>query len=350
MHAASPGQVVGGRYRVTAEPAGGALPALDLRTGETVLLRALELPELLTPGQLDEDPDPEYGERVARRVAARVQAAPGHARLLHGSEVFAEGELLWTAEERPPGSPLEGPLPPYRAAEIAADLASALRALHASGVVHGNVSAPAVLVCEDGAALLGGLLPGAAEEALCEELGGPVPRRVYEARAVLLGARAERWAPDAGPESDCWALGVLLHRLLTGHAPYPEHDLTALLTAVRDGAFEVSPGCGPLLPLVERLLDPDRSARPTAAQAGHWLTALLASAPEPYPAEPTAPPLPVRRPKGPLVPRQRGAVQAHGRHAGARPLVPPALLGPLLVGGVLLALVAALAAVVAFAG
>ncbi len=57
------------------------------------------------------------------------------------------------------------------------------------------------------------------------------------------------------------------------------------------------------------------------------------------------------RPQGRLVLRRRaGREVQHGRHAGTRSLVPPALLGPLLVGGVLLAMVAALAAVVALAG
>ncbi|AUG77710.1 hypothetical protein CFP65_2899 [Kitasatospora sp. MMS16-BH015] len=343
---ASPGQVVGGRYRVTGDPAGGGVPARELETGEAVLLRALELPEVLDPELPAEEPDATYGAAVAERVAGRTVGEPGHPRLLRGYAVFAEGGLLWTAEERPPGVVPVGPLPPYRVAEIGADLAGALAALHRVGRTHGNVTAQAVLLCEDGAALLGGRLPGAAEEALCEELGGPVPRRVYEARAVLLGTVAERWAPDAGPEADCWALGVLLHRLLTGHAPYPEQELPVLLAAVRDGAYRTSERCGPLRPLVERLLAP--AGRPTAAEAARELAELLHSAPEPL--GPPVEELPVPRPKGTVIPRRRGELNRHGRHAGARPLVPPALLGPLLVSGVMVALVAALAAVVAFAG
>ncbi|GAA2130433.1 hypothetical protein GCM10009760_02910 [Kitasatospora kazusensis] len=371
MRAAGLGQVVAGRYRVTGDPAGGAVPAQDVRTGESVLLRALELPELLIPGQPMPDEPPEGpdqasvdeygGGRLAALVTDRAGRTPSHPRLLQGVEVFADEELLWVAEERPAGVPLAepagaGPLPPYRVAEIAADLAGALRALHAVGRAHGNVTTDTVLVCEDGATMLGGLLLGVAEETLCAELGGPVPRRVYEARAVLLGPRAERWAPDVGPQADCWALGVLLHRLLTGRAPYPEDDLPVLLSAIRAGAAEPAEGCGPLRPLVERLLRPDPAARPTAAAVRRWLGELLASSPEPYgpaaagPADGPAP-LPVLRPRGRLVLRRRtGREVEHGRHAGRRPLVPPTLLGPLLVGGVLLAMLAALAAVVAFAG
>ncbi|MER8184020.1 hypothetical protein [Kitasatospora sp. NPDC094015] len=361
---AAPGQVVAGRYRVTDRPEVG-VAAQDLRTGGQVLLHALELPELLVPGRPGAEPDPEYGPRIALRVAQEVAGAPRHPRLLAGVEAVAEGESLWVAEERLPGARLselaqDGPVPPYRVAELAADLAGALRALHEAGIPHGNVTAASVLVCEDGAALLGGLLLGVAEETLCSALGGPVPRRVYEARAVLLGPQAERWPPDGGPAADCWALGVLLHRLLTGYGPYPEDDLPTLLAAVRDGRRHPSDGCGPLRPLVERLLAVDPARRPDAAQVQRELRELLAGAPEPFGPESAAaaPLLPVRRPDGPVVPYRRGGGRrrAEGEpskeltHRHRASLVPPALLGPLLLGGVLVALVAALAAVVLVAG
>ncbi|MEU6233954.1 protein kinase [Kitasatospora sp. NPDC047058] len=357
---AGPGQVLAGRYRLTDRPDLLHASAVDERTGEAVRLHGLELPAVLTGGQDPDEPVPEQAERLVRRVAAAGSAAPVHPRLLQGSGVFADGELLWTVEEQPAGVPLAelagaGPVPPYRAAELAADLAGALRALHEAGLTHGNLTAGSVVVCEDGAAMLGGLLPGVAEEALAEELGGPGGRRRYEVRATLVGPVAERWPLDGGPAGDCWALGVLVQRLVTGRSPFPDRDVPELVTAVRDGRREPSTVCGPLAPLVERLLQPDPALRPTAAAVRRELADLLAGAPEPADEERAARALALR-PEGPLVPmtpRRRGRGGPSGEAVAApdrRPLIPPALLGPVLVGGVFLLLVLGVAAVVLFAG
>ncbi|MEV0187726.1 hypothetical protein AB0I39_04235 [Kitasatospora purpeofusca] len=371
---AGPGQVLAGRYRLTDHLEALGAFAADERTGDVVRMRALELPAVLTGDQEPDGPVAEPGERLVRRVAAVGAAAPRHARLLQGAGAFVEGDLLWTVEERPAGLPLDallgaGPLPPYRAAEVAADLAGALRALHGAGLVHGNVTAASVLVGEDGAALLGGLLPGVAEEALAEELGGPGGRRRYEVRAALVGPVAERWPLDGGPAGDCWALGVLLHRMATGRAPYPESGVPELVTAVREGRRVPAEACGPLGPLVERLVQSDPALRPTAAETAWELAELLARAPEPVdgPAAAGAPGLPGPRKAGPARRRRAKGGTAAGRsrdrHGGkaetaraeaagaARPpRIPPALLGPLLVGGVFLLLVLGVAAVVLFAG
>ncbi|RKE19502.1 protein kinase domain-containing protein [Streptomyces sp. TLI_171] len=358
----APGQVVAGRYRVTDRSEGEVgVPAVEVHDGARVRLFGLELPELLVPGHPPGAPTPSYGPRLTSRVAQVAAAAPKHPRLLRGLAAGPDGDVLWVAEEAVPGVPLEqlagnGPVSPYRVAEIGADLAGALRVLHEAGLTHGNLTVRTVLVCEDGAAMLGGLLLGAAEEELCAALGGEVPRRVYETRALMLGPLAERWAIDPGAPADTWALGVLLYRLLTGHGPYPENDLPTLLAAVRDGRHHPAEGCGPLRSLVERLLRPDAAHRPTAVEVQKELRELLVFAPEPYPDGPPDPLLPVLRPAaGPLVPRPRGGrrreERSTDRQGPARPpRIAPRLLGPLVVAGVLVLLVAALAGIVLVAG
>ncbi|MCX4748537.1 hypothetical protein OG455_23975 [Kitasatospora sp. NBC_01287] len=382
---AGPGQTLADRYQVTdrqppeADAAGPRRLAVDLRGNTPVLLQGVELPELLVP-ELTGSADFE-GSRwldpaeILAAVRAALAATPEHPRLRQSFAAFAEDGVLWAAVERPVALALpelldSGPLDPYRAAELAADLCGALGAVHQGGRAHGNVTADQVLLCEDGAALLGGQAVGAAEEALARALGGADGRRWGQARLGLVGARAERWAPELlaaepvapGPAADLWALGVLLQRVLTGRGPFPEQGPTALFAAVRAGQRADSAGCGPLRPLVDRLLATDPAERPAAGAARQWLTELLAQAPEPLreeEAEPTA--LPVLRRAGPLVPRPRGAraraaalaqaqAQApeHARHA--REHRPSRLLPVLLVGGVLLAMVLGITAVVALAG
>ncbi|WP_424891923.1 protein kinase [Streptomyces sp. XH2] len=117
---------------------------------------------------------------MSRALAAAAAAAqvPDHPRLDQVFHVFAEGGSLWVVSELVPARPLaallaERPLSPHRAAEVAADVLTALRALHAHGWTHRNITTRTVLICDDGRAVLTGLAAGAAEEALCGY--NPVP-------------------------------------------------------------------------------------------------------------------------------------------------------------------------------
>nr|WP_202539427.1 protein kinase [Streptomyces sp. SID8379] len=168
--------------------------AFDTYSGQEVLVRQVPLPEVVEAEVLDADGLPE-GFRpgapptrssaepsVARAIEAAQAAAqiPDHPRLDQVFDVFAEGGSLWVVSEVVAARPLaslleEGPLSPYRAAEIASDVLTALRALHAHGWVHRNITARTVLVCDDGRVVLTGLAAGAAEEALCGYDPRPAP-------------------------------------------------------------------------------------------------------------------------------------------------------------------------------
>ncbi|MFB7938719.1 protein kinase [Streptomyces sp. NPDC056049] len=193
------GRVLAERYRLPLPPAGAdslvdlaETRAFDTYSGQEVRVRQVPLPEIVDAEVLGEGPAPAgpYGgggatrrpaEPVARRAIEAAQAAaqiPDHPLLDQVFDVFAEAGSLWIVSEHIAARPLsallaEGPLNPFRAAEIAADVLTALRALHAHGWVHRNITARTVLVCDDGRVLLTGLAAGAAEEALCGY--APVP-------------------------------------------------------------------------------------------------------------------------------------------------------------------------------
>ncbi|MGW5350567.1 protein tyrosine kinase [Streptomyces sp. NPDC004031] len=381
------GRVLADRYRLPRPPADEfelvETRAFDTYSGQEVLVRQVLLPEVV--GDDDEyggydghdgfgDGPGALGESARRALdAARAAAAiPDHPRLVQVFDIFVEGGSLWIASELVSGRPLaallaERPIDAYRAAEIASDVLTALRALHADGWTHRNVTASTVLVCDDGRAMLGGLAAGAAQEALCgydplpegdsepvpamtgpaeegsDEPNGPPdgaapdaaawhgPRSALEAerarqnRITVVGAVTERWAPEqahpvhekwqlsppVGPPADLWALGALLFRSVQGHPPYPEENAAELVQMVCSEPPAFAEECGALRPLVESLLRPDPEERPEAEELGGWLRSLIRSAPEPDLGEHTvfveADPakLPVKRRKGELVRRRR---------------------------------------------
>ncbi|WP_246041040.1 protein kinase [Streptomyces cadmiisoli] len=206
------GRVLADRYRLPLPPSDEyeltETRAFDTYSGQEVLVRQVPLPEVVEAEVLDAEglpdgftardrgarrtPAPRAGTRrptdpAVRRAVEAAQAAariPDHPRLDQVFDVFAEGGSLWIVSEWVASRPLaallaEQPLTPYRAAEVASDVLTALRVLHAHGWVHRNITARTVLVCDDGRVMLTGLAVGAAEEALCGY--DPVPEWMYGA-------------------------------------------------------------------------------------------------------------------------------------------------------------------------
>ena len=101
---------------------------------------------------------PEFRARFRREVAAtRAVAGP------HVAQVVAAGgedEHPWLATEYVPGPSLhavvaeKGPLPTEAVRALGAQLAEALGAIHAAGLVHRDVKPPNVLLAEDGPKLI----------------------------------------------------------------------------------------------------------------------------------------------------------------------------------------------------
>ncbi|MFF3498698.1 protein kinase [Streptomyces sp. NPDC003247] len=233
------GRVLADRYRLPLPPSDEyeltETRAFDSYSGQEVLVRQVPLPEVVEAEVLDAEGLPEgftarergprrptgrmgAGTRrpadpVVRRAVEAAQAAasiPDHPRLDQVFDVFAEGGSLWVVSELVPARPLaallaEQPLTPYRAAEVASDVLTALRVLHAHGWVHRNITARTVLVCDDGRVMLTGLAVGAAEEALCGY--DPVPAEEDEEPHGPQGPPALRSPGPGEPAAGQAALG-----------------------------------------------------------------------------------------------------------------------------------------------
>lgn len=196
------GRVLADRYRLPLPPSDEyelvETRAFDTYSGQEVLVRQVPLPEVVDAEVVETDglagsavPRRAQGrtarrptDPAVRRAIEAAQAAaqiPDHPRLDQVFDVFAEGGLLWIVSERVAARPLaallaDKPLSPYRAAEVASDVLTALRVLHAHGWTHRNITSRTVLVCDDGRVVLTGLASGAAEEALCGYAPVPGPR------------------------------------------------------------------------------------------------------------------------------------------------------------------------------
>ncbi len=142
-----------------------------------------------------------------------LQAAVDASRVIHPNlvgvyDAIDESARAYVVREWVDGESLreivatDGPLDPARATAIAHSIADALAAVHATGMVHGNVHPGTTLVGHDG-------------------------------RVVLADARAD--SAD-NVETDIRAVGGILYFALTGHWPHTEVGRSALPDANRDAA------------------------------------------------------------------------------------------------------------------
>lgn len=155
-----------------------------------------------------------------------LQAAVAASRVIHPNlvgvyDAIDEADRAYVVREWVDGQSLremvaeDGPLDPARATAIGNAAASALAAVHATGMVHGNIHPGTVMISDDG-------------------------------RVVLADARTD--GADS-QETDIRAVGGVLYFALTGHWPHGEaplngatagHGRAALPDAVRDAGGSIA--------------------------------------------------------------------------------------------------------------
>ncbi len=160
-------------------------------------------------------------------------------------------------------------VPPEVAAHVAEAVAAGLAHAHAKGVVHRDVKPGNVLLSRSG-------------EVKIADFGV----------AALVGDRALRgtagyMAPEqaagepADERSDLFAVGLILHEMLTGHAAYGGGDEAAVLARAREARIEPLAAAVPadLVDVVRRLTERDPARRlQTASELADRLGAFVAGA------------------------------------------------------------------------
>ncbi|MGE5235763.1 MAG: protein kinase domain-containing protein [Acidobacteriota bacterium] len=213
-------------------------------------------------------------------MEARLLARVRHPNVVtvHGAEVHDGRAGLWT--DLVEGRTLEdwidqeGPRGAQEAALIGIDLCRALAAVHAAGLVHGDIKTANVMRELGGRIVLMDFGAGLATET--SALGAAFGTPLAMAPEVLRGE-------PPGPAGDLYSLGVLLYRLVTGCHPVVADDIPGLLTAHERGERVPLADRRPDLPAafleaVERTLAPAPGDR--WASAGALERALARSLPD----------------------------------------------------------------------
>src|SRR3954447_11691053 len=177
----------------------------------------------------DRAADPDVRERFQRE--SRMAAAIDHPNVVpvHGAGEY-DGQL-YLAMRYVGGTDLhalvkrEGPLAPERAAAIIAQVASALDAAHAAGLVHRDVKPANVLLAGDHAYLSDfGLTRLLASETQLTETGQWMGTIDFSSPEQLDGRRIDARA-------DVYSLGCVLYAALVGTPPYPRATFPASMLA-----------------------------------------------------------------------------------------------------------------------
>ncbi|KOV10499.1 hypothetical protein ADK60_37815 [Streptomyces sp. XY431] len=281
-----------------------------------------------------------HGDDLRRRFLreCRTTAALDHPGLVTVFDAGEEGGELYLVMQRVPGVSLadliaeDAPFPVERAVAVAAQLCTALAAVHAVRVVHRDLKPSNVMVREDGRTVLLDLGIATALDPEATRLtltGVPIGSPSYMAPEQALSAAVD-------PRSDLYALGCLLHEMLTGEGPFRAPTALGLLRRHVDDPPVPLRDLRPEVPaalerLVLDLLAKRPGDRPADAQEvyGRLLPLLPAavSVPQPRFGPLPDPARPYRYPLQPQ-PRPEGVVPAAPPRAEPPPFLIAAVPNP----------------------
>ncbi|HEX6444253.1 MAG TPA: protein kinase [Streptosporangiales bacterium] len=254
------GQLVAGRYRLEEQIGSGGMGvvwrATDLTEGRSVAIKRGH-----TPGD-------ERSRRKTEREA-KIAASLHHPNIVELYDVVADGDDRWLIMEYVPSRSLAalvetgGRLPPGQVARLGTQLASALAAVHAQGVVHRDVKPGNVLVTDDGDAKLAdfGISRAIWSEVTAPDTGSLIGTPEYMAPEVAQGG-------DPTAASDVFSLGATLYCAVEGRSPFggDANPLRALHRAA-SGTMPTPEHAGGLTPVLAELMRAEPARRPDAASA-----------------------------------------------------------------------------------
>jgi serine/threonine protein kinase len=189
---------------------GRVFAAVDRTDQRAVALKVLR-PEMAS--------DPVQTDRFVRE--ARLLMTLAHPHLVKGFRVAKEGDTIFFAMERLPGRCLqdvladEGRLDEESALQVVVEVAGALGALHAQGLVHRDVKPGNVLWSEERGAVLIDLGFALGRDGAGGGAGDSTAGTVH-----YIAPEQARGSDQLDVRADIYALGATLYHLATGSLPF----------------------------------------------------------------------------------------------------------------------------------
>lgn len=321
------GRVVADRYELSALIGQGGMgqvwTAYDQRLDRRVAVKLLR-PDKVAGADADE-----LRRRFLREC--RVTAQVDHPGLVTVHDAGTEGEELFLVMQYVDGTDLAGhlaehaPYPWPWAVAVAAQLCAVLSAVHAVPIVHRDLKPRNLMVKQDGTITVLDLGVASVMDTDTTRLthtGTPIGSPAYMAPEQAMGGAV-------GPYTDLYALGVLLHELLSGEVPFAGSTSLGVLhrhlyeqpVPVRRHRAEVPE---PLEALVLRLLAKDPQHRPASAQEVYEDLVPLLPARGGHTGAPLDPTRPFLRPHAPWPDRARTPAPQPAAPVAAVPAGPAA--------------------------
>ena len=243
--------------------------ARDTRLGREVAIKTL-------PANLAS-----AGEHLARfRREARAASALNHPNICTIYDVSEQGETPFIVMELLKGETLSdllvrGPLALDRAVELGMQLADALDAAHAQGIVHRDIKPANIFVTARGDAKILDFGVARIQHAAVEDVQTEAADFITHGGGVI-GTVAYMSPEQARGESldartDLFSLGVVLYEMTTGRLAFPGNTTAVIFNQILSSPVEPATDVNPALPkaidtLFARLLAKERDRRFSSAR------------------------------------------------------------------------------------